>query len=527
MNWKNKTRFSVLQEQILKYSKNINICNNIVMKSHNIDMNADLNTIITKYKKNIITKSFQLKNDKLSNEAIKTIRYEIFPTDKQKIIFHKWFNAYIDMYNLIIRKIKKAFTNELKMNSRFKLTDLEIDLNISQLKKEFANDKELLRTKYDINMHILDYAISDAISMYKSKQTNLKKGHIKKSRLRYLKKTKNNLIFKIEKYLCQESTFCPSKLGPNIHTKPKINFEKEIQLVGIVQYNHNNNKYYLLVRQRVINETINDNENDILIKKHHESICESRVKSLNISKDYISLIDKHNKNTQFKVGKDIIMKSNKTLNASDRKHKNNLIRSNEKSFRLRQNQKTNANDISFDPGINVFLTGLSKDHTIEIGTNFKNNVKKQLLIMDKLTNNAHLDDHRKKKLLMRTRQKLKNKVTDYHWKIIKYLTDNYKHIIIGNFSTKDMCQSNQYKMIKRIGNSMGFYNFKQRLQYKCYLNTIKYGEIDEYCTSKCCSNCGKFKKNLGLSRIYECNECNLRIGRDINGTKNIYMKSIK
>jgi transposase len=89
-----------------------------------------------------------------------------------------------------------------------------------------------------------------------------------------------------------------------------------------------------------------------------------------------------------------------------------------------------------------------------------------------------------------------------------------------------MGEGDQHKMIKRIGQSMRFYTFKQRLQYKCYLNGIGYKEVDEYCTSKCCSSCGNFKKDLGSAKTYNCTKCGLVTDRDINAAKNIYVKSI-
>jgi len=83
------------------------------------------------------------------------------------------------------------------------------------------------------------------------------------------------------------------------------------------------------------------------------------------------------------------------------------------------------------------------------------------------------------------------------------------------------------KMVKRVGNSLSLYKFKQKLQYKCLLKNVKYKEVDESHTSKLCSNCGvEYKWNLQGKKIYECNYCGLHMDRDINGAKNIMIKSI-
>ena len=516
---KKKSKYKLFQEQINKYSKHINIPKNNLFNQTNINMHTNLSTNITYFKDKIIKKSFNLKSDMLKNEPIKTKKYELLPTDKQKIVLQKWFNAYIDMYNLVIKKIKNEIKNEVKMkfetNKKFKLIDLNIDLSIQKLKKEFAKNKEKLRDKYSINMHILDYAINDAIIMHKSKMSNLKNGYIKTFRLRYLKRTKNQKIIKIENHLCSEHTFCPKSLGLHMSSYTPINYKEEIKIVGIIQYNKKTDEYNLLVRKRIINE--------------HPDDFHTYTKELNFYDQIQSTTNKYlefmKKIKQTNVCNDNIRNLNKRFDLNKRKLNSDRIYKNEISYR---NKKSlNKNIISIDPGIRTFLTGISNNHTIEIGTNLKNKIKQKIKYVDKLTNNILLTDQKKEMLLQKTRDKLKNKVNDYHWKSINYLVSNYKHILIGNFSTKQMGESNTNKIIKCIGNNIRMYVFKQRLQYKCYLHGIKYAEIDEYCTSKCCSGCNYYKKDLGSSKIYNCNRCKLVIDRDLNAAKNILMKGIK
>jgi len=130
------------------------------------------------------------------------------------------------------------------------------------------------------------------------------------------------------------------------------------------------------------------------------------------------------------------------------------------------------------------------------------------------------------------KRKITNKVNELHWKTIKYITDNYNNVIIGNFSAKSISlngHSTISKMNKRIAFKMRHYEFKQRLIYKCNANNVHYKEVDEYCTSKMCSKCGNINNNLGGSKIYECVNihCRKRIDRDINGCRNILMKNIE
>jgi len=71
-----------------------------------------------------------------------------------------------------------------------------------------------------------------------------------------------------------------------------------------------------------------------------------------------------------------------------------------------------------------------------------------------------------------------------------------------------------------------YYEFSQRLELKCKLYDVNYRMIDEKYTSKICSSCGSYKEDLGGSKIYYCDKCNISMERDVNGSRNIYIKSI-
>ena len=188
---------------------------------------------------------------------------------------------------------------------------------------------------------------------------------------------------------------------------------------------------------------------------------------------------------------------------------------------------TKVKQVSLDPGIRTFLTGYSNDHCIKIANNLYNGVKTNLNKIDKI-NNSHIKPSIKKKRAKKQQTKITNKIDDLHWKTIKYLTDNYKDIAIGNMSTKQIGRGTLYKMVKRVASHMRLYVFKQRLKYKCSIKGVKYLETNEKYTSKFCSKCGLgYNFNLGTSEIYNCRVCKNVIDRDINGAKNIIIKSIK
>lgn len=68
-----------------------------------------------------------------------------------------------------------------------------------------------------------------------------------------------------------------------------------------------------------------------------------------------------------------------------------------------------------------------------------------------------------------------------------------------------------------------WYEFRRQILYKAELYGIEVILADRfYPSSKTCSCCGNYKKDLKLKdRIYVCNECGLKIDRDINAAINL------
>jgi putative transposase len=143
-------------------------------------------------------------------------------------------------------------------------------------------------------------------------------------------------------------------------------------------------------------------------------------------------------------------------------------------------------------------------------------------------NNENLSKKRQRKITNKMYDKIKNKVTDMQWKTINYLTKNYKNILIGNMSTKSIGESDAIaKITKRIGNMLRMFELKEKMKYKCKMTNTNYKEIEEAYTSKTCSCCGNKKDDLGGNKVYNCVNCGVTIGRDVNGAKNIFMLGIK
>src|SRR3990167_5048161 len=84
----------------------------------------------------------------------------------------------------------------IQLNKTLKYNQMNLNnLNLNKLKKDLHPFKKNLIKKTKIDSHTLDYCINDVLTMLKSSITNLKNTNTKKSKLRYIKKTKKSKIF--------------------------------------------------------------------------------------------------------------------------------------------------------------------------------------------------------------------------------------------------------------------------------------------------------------------------------------------
>ena len=95
-----------------------------------------------------------------------------------------------------------------------------------------------------------------------------------------------------------------------------------------------------------------------------------------------------------------------------------------------------------------------------------------------------------------------------------------QYIAIEDLNVKGM-MNNKY-LAKDVVNC-SFYTIREHLIRKAKERNIVVRLVDRfYPSSKTCSNCGSYKKELKLSqRIYHCNSCQKEIDRDFNASRNI------
>jgi putative transposase len=437
------------------------------------------------------------------NETLKVINSHLFRTKTQRKIINQCFqrmkefnnikykqqlnefnsSEQLDKYNRIIKEnnaIKKGhkLTKNSKKSKRKKPKKKQLyrtprfPINFQDIRTIFMKNKKdeiiansgindpLRNTK--IQSHVLDNAIKDVCTAFKSAFTNLRNGNIKYFRIRYIKKTKPRKIIRFEQSAFGENmkTFCPTILGEIIKTNDGGNFS-DVHNGGTLMYNCEQDRFTLFVPEK--------------IKK-------------------------------------------------------------EKSFSKKES-------IAYDPGVTTNLTGYSNNHIIEIAPKLRKTIGTIFGKIDAINNlpirrknekktQIHtITAEQKKKLVTKLNNKIHNMINDLHWKSIKYTTDNYDTILIGNLSTKSIVKKKPVngldKMTKRVAMVMRLYVFHMRLKYKCDVKGCKYKKVNEKHTSQMCSYCGNKKMDLGMNRTYHCEECKKTIERDINGARNIFLVGIQ
>ena len=254
----------------------------------------------------------------------------------------------------------------------------------------------------------------------------------------------------------------------------------------------------------------------LTIPKSALDIC-FRKKSITMYKSFLG-----KENCTFRIGKRQIKKMKNFKIESDSK----LFYDGKDFFflipykkQICSEEKKKQKIVALDPGTRVFQTGFSEDTIFESHINEEKYLKLRKKISD-------LQSRRKFKNVKRIYQKMKNMVTDLHWKTIEYLRKNFTDVLIPIFESQKMTNGKSFlsKKTKNLMLNLSHYTFRQRLieKTKEYRGFNVYTCNEAY-TSKTCTKCGNIY-NIGSSKTYSCKKCNIVIDRDINASRNIFLK---
>jgi putative transposase len=186
--------------------------------------------------------------------------------------------------------------------------------------------------------------------------------------------------------------------------------------------------------------------------------------------------------------------------------------------------------VFLDPGVRTFVTWYCPEGTcgkIDTPTKLKNIASKhdKLHSLYSKTVKPKTKVHIKQRMAT-YRQAMKNIVDNLHWQTCSYLSKNFKMIFTTEFEVSKMVKGSPLgSAITRKMLSLSHGRFRERLRgYGEQRQSIVRVVPEDY-TTVTCGGCGNIKKMEDL-KVYECCKCNLKIDRDINGARNICLKTI-
>jgi hypothetical protein len=246
--------------------------------------------------------------------ACKKIR--LYLTFEQKEILDKWFYAFARMFNVTINYVR----SEIFVNGKLNIETANKICNFRYLRQTLHNEKNSIQQLTQGNLipiHILDEAINQAASNYKTCLTNLKKGHIKKFRVREWAHHKRRKIIKIEPSFFKNKTFCQN-IFPIMESSESLT---NINRTTTLQYDSNTKKYILLVpyaidKKKIIHDKLECGI-DPGVRTFATVYSKNNTYAICNKKSYLSNIKKHHKKID-KINELLQIKSeNKEITTDD------------------------------------------------------------------------------------------------------------------------------------------------------------------------------------------------------------------
>ena len=260
-------------------------------------------------------------------------------------------------------------------------------------------------------------------------------------------------------------------------------------------------------------------------KKSKKQICFINKRAINDLRIFKTRLDKAVRvPSKYKIYRDYKPESDCILMKEYNKYYLLIPKSKEIEYK-----KAKYDTVSLDPGRNTFQTFYSPNGVCgKLGDNWYLELEKMCKRIDHLQSlRSKVDQSSRKRRGLeirhwKLRTKMKNVVSDMHWKMCDYLTKSYKNIIISDFMTSKMIS---YSKLNRDLRVQSHYKFKCKLDEKCKGRQRNLIITTEEYTSKTCGRCGTLN-DVGLKRVFTCNDCGLKIDRDYNGARNILLKYI-
>ena len=189
--------------------------------------------------------------------------------------------------------------------------------------------------------------------------------------------------------------------------------------------------------------------------------------------------------------------------------------------------------VALDPGVRTFLTYFSETDCGKIAHHAFGRIQRLCHYLDDLISRTDTEPSRRKCRQMRQaqariRQRIVNLVDELHWQTARWLTSNYKVILLPTFETQDMTRRAGRKIRSKTARMMlsfRHYEFKRRLRWKAWQRGTLAIDVNEAYTSKTRSWDGTIKSNLGGATVIKDGN-GFGMDRDVNGARGIFLRAL-
>lgn len=128
------------------------------------------------------------------------------------------------------------------------------------------------------------------------------------------------------------------------------------------------------------------------------------------------------------------------------------------------------------------------------------------------------ESHKKRKIVAKIHNRIKNRRSNFAHQVSRFLANSYDILVFEDLNIKGMMQNHC------LARSIADVSWNQLIcftKYKAENAGRKMIQVRPNYTSQDCSNCGSRQKMPLELRLYECQNCHVSIGRDLNASLNI------
>ncbi len=195
------------------------------------------------------------------------------------------------------------------------------------------------------------------------------------------------------------------------------------------------------------------------------------------------------------------------------------------------NGDNQARVVSLDPGVRTFQTFFSEEYCGKIGNGSIGKIQRLCYYLDNLMGRISKTKSKKKHRMRiaanRMRIKIRNLISELHWKTAKFFCENFDIILLPSFDTSEMVQRGKRKLNSKSTRQMltfSHYLFKERIMQKAKELKKLVIIVNEAYTSKTASWTGEIKHKLGSSKTITSQ--GITLDRDYNGARGIMLRAL-